>query len=275
MLRRRVISGGSSWPGWRVRPGFMAPTPGSRRHRRRGADCAALRSGSTWTIPLLPTPWRDACSGVAPRSTASAPGFAPKASGQRTRPRPWPSLQQDAADPDLAAGLAFARRRAPRPVPPRGRARSQAPEGSRRFHPPGLRPVNLARRVVDARDLEDLEAEAERSPTDAAALPARRTNVAFSSCGPNPAARGSRPPAPPRSPPAGGRDPSAGCRPAPGRWRRDWSERSPGSADRAGRSTAPALRGSRHLPGSAKGLPNFLKNSSRTPGSRPSCRVEM
>ncbi len=69
------------------------------------------------------------------------------------------ALRHDAADPDLAAALAFARRRRLGPFRPEAEraARRQRDLALVARHGFGL---DLARRVVDARDLEDLEAEA-------------------------------------------------------------------------------------------------------------------
>lgn len=69
------------------------------------------------------------------------------------------ALQQDAADPDLAAGLAFARRKRLGPFRPEAEREARRERDLALFARQGFS-LDLARRVVDARDLEDLEAEA-------------------------------------------------------------------------------------------------------------------
>ncbi len=69
------------------------------------------------------------------------------------------ALKEEAADPDLAAGLAFARRRRLGPFRPAAerparRLKDLAARARQGFD------VELARRVIDAQDLEELEAEA-------------------------------------------------------------------------------------------------------------------
>ena len=68
-------------------------------------------------------------------------------------------LAQDAADPDLAAGLAFARRKRLGPFRPEAEREAKRLKDLAAFTRQGFA-LDLARRVVDAQDLDDLEAEA-------------------------------------------------------------------------------------------------------------------
>jgi len=68
-------------------------------------------------------------------------------------------LAQDAADPDLAAGLAFARRKRLGPFRPEIEREAKRLKDLAAFTRQGFA-LDLARRVVDAQDLEELEAEA-------------------------------------------------------------------------------------------------------------------
>lgn len=72
------------------------------------------------------------------------------------------ALRHEAADPDLAAGLAFARRRRLGPFRPEAERASRRLRDLAAFTRQGFAP-DVARRVVDARDLEELEAEAGRA----------------------------------------------------------------------------------------------------------------
>lgn len=72
------------------------------------------------------------------------------------------ALAQDAADPDLAAGLAYARRRRLGPFRPEAEREAKRLKDLAALARQGFG-VNLARRVIDARDLDELEEEAARS----------------------------------------------------------------------------------------------------------------
>jgi regulatory protein len=72
------------------------------------------------------------------------------------------ALRHDAADPDLAAALAFARRRRLGPFRPEAERDARRQRDLALFTRHGFA-LDLARRVVDARDLEDLAAEAGRA----------------------------------------------------------------------------------------------------------------
>lgn len=69
------------------------------------------------------------------------------------------ALAQDAADPDLAAALAFARRKRLGPFRPEADREGQRLRDLAALARQGFE-LDLARRVVDAQDLADLEAEA-------------------------------------------------------------------------------------------------------------------
>lgn len=68
-------------------------------------------------------------------------------------------LERDAADPNLAAGLAFARRRRLGPVRPDAEREARRLKDLAALARQGF-DLELARRVIDAQDLEELEAEA-------------------------------------------------------------------------------------------------------------------
>jgi regulatory protein len=72
------------------------------------------------------------------------------------------ALAENAADPDLAAGLAFARRKRLGPFRPEAEREAKRPKDLAAFTRAGFG-LDLARRVVDARELEELEAEAGRA----------------------------------------------------------------------------------------------------------------
>ena len=69
------------------------------------------------------------------------------------------ALKEEAADPDLAAGLAFARRRRLGPFRPAAERPARRLKDLAALARQGF-DVELARRVIDAQDLEELEAEA-------------------------------------------------------------------------------------------------------------------
>ena len=69
------------------------------------------------------------------------------------------ALGQEAADPDLAAGLAFARRKRLGPFRPEAERAERRQRDFAAFTRQGF-DLELARRVLDARDLDELEAEA-------------------------------------------------------------------------------------------------------------------
>ena len=71
------------------------------------------------------------------------------------------ALAQDAADPDLAAGLAYARRRRLGPFRPEAEREAKRLKDLAALARQGFG-LDLARRVIDARDLGDLEEEAGR-----------------------------------------------------------------------------------------------------------------
>ena len=71
-------------------------------------------------------------------------------------------LAQDAADPDLAAGLAFARRKRLGPFRPEAEREAKRLKDLAAFTRAGFG-LDLARRVVDAQELDELEAEAGRA----------------------------------------------------------------------------------------------------------------
>ncbi len=69
------------------------------------------------------------------------------------------ALARDAVDPDLAAGLAFARRKRLGPFRPQAEREAKRQRDLAAFTRAGFG-LDLARRVVDARELDELEAEA-------------------------------------------------------------------------------------------------------------------
>ncbi len=71
------------------------------------------------------------------------------------------ALAQDAADPDLAAGLAYARRRRLGPFRPEAEREAKRLKDLAALARQGFG-LDLARRVIDARDLDELEEEAGR-----------------------------------------------------------------------------------------------------------------
>jgi len=72
------------------------------------------------------------------------------------------ALEQEAADPDLAAGLAFARRKRLGPFRAGAEREARRLKDLAAFARQGF-DAELARRVIDAQDLEELEAEAART----------------------------------------------------------------------------------------------------------------
>ena len=106
----------------------------------------------------MPAPWPAASTAAARRAPASAPGCEPRASGGRRPRRPW-RRSGEAADPDLAAALAFARRRRLGPFRPQGERAARRLKDLAALARQGFA-ADLARRIVDAEDLEELEQEA-------------------------------------------------------------------------------------------------------------------